>query len=108
MIHSANSRVIETVVFANIKTFGSIVHGQLIYQYKQYNRKHKLVGSYVHDRYLSLHYRNAVGANLQHGHVVMKLNGNADRLIGTFVGVGPVSGEIITGQIELAKLDLDG
>lgn len=83
------------------KTFLNVVYGKM--SYKDQGATLKVVGGFVQDRYLNLHYQNIHSATLQHGSVILHLSGTNKRLSGDFLGVGPMSEKIVRGVVELKK-----
>lgn len=91
----------ESKATFTLKSWANIVYGVIAYDGTE--RKLNVVGGFIQDRYLSLHYRNRHNAILQHGSILLELSGDNTTLTGDFQGVGPISGKIVIGSIELKK-----
>jgi len=89
----------EENITLSLNTKFNVIFGELKYG----QRILKCIGYFDKDRYLSLRYRNKADSKLQHGIIILKLNGENDKLSGDFVGVGPVSEKIVRGEIEVSK-----
>ncbi|TQV82877.1 hypothetical protein [Aliikangiella coralliicola] len=88
------------IVF-ELKTFLKVVYGTIMYKGEEYTLK--VVGGFVQDRYLSLHYENIDKATLQHGSLVLQLSGTKNDLSGYFLGVGPLSENIVHGSVQVQR-----
>jgi len=99
-IFEQQREVLENVsITATLRAKFNVVYGNIEYD----DTKLKCVGGFVTERYISFYYRHIQSAKLQHGTILLQLSGDNQKLIGQFLGIGPLSERIVAGRISMVK-----
>jgi hypothetical protein len=61
-------------------------------------------GGYRNDRFLELMYRNEKDEVIQFGTLIFELHPESSKLKGRFVGYGPLSEKLVSGEVEMEKI----
>jgi hypothetical protein len=102
----AQRRAFNTRVSVRLKVVDETINGLGHFSFardgKQYLSRFKLEGSFSHDRFLKLDYRNVDDDAIQFGCFIAQ-SANGKTLSGYYVGYGAVSENLVRGFISLSK-----
>ena len=63
----------------------------------------RIVGGFLHSKFLRLEYDPRDASKLQFGSVLLELGNNADQITGRYLGFGPYTNGMVWGTISLKK-----
>jgi len=79
----------------------SFNHGQT---HKLHEDKFHLEGSFMHERFLQLNYRNMIASRIQFGSIIFEQEPDPSRISGRYLGYGIESKQIVYGSVMLEKI----
>jgi hypothetical protein len=96
----AQPRVVVTELTLSLRPRWPMVVGTISYRG---DADLRCSGGFFQDRILMLHYWTEEPTVLQHGVMVLRLVAAGTKLVGHFVGYGPATEGLVTGNVDLTK-----